>query len=55
MQNTILTLVLLFLLLCEATVHFFPTALYSLQKFYVVSKCRDENCDNSDSDVGLVI
>ena len=45
----------LLLLLCEVTVHFFPWHFILWQRLYVISKCRDENYDDSDSDDGLVI
>jgi len=52
-QNIILTLVLL---LFEMTVLFFPPWHFiHWQRFYVISKYRVENDDDSDSDDGLVI
>lgn len=55
MQNISLTFVLLLLLFCEVTINFFQWHFILWQRFYVISKCRDENYDDSDSDDGLVM
>jgi hypothetical protein len=54
-QNISLTFVLLLLLFCEVTINFFQWHFILWQRFYVISKCRDENYDDSDSDDGLVM